>query len=76
MGWEVGAGGSEGKFFHTLELKSSHYAFMEVLKGAQGTCQAEKFVKSSFTPNLALLVRPSGPVCPTVNCHGFKRSQL
>ena len=45
---------------------------MEVQKGAQCTCQAEKVVGSSFTPSVILLVHPSGTVHPTVDCHGLQ----
>ena len=45
---------------------------MEVQKGVQCTCQAEKGVRSSFTPSVALLVHPSSTVHPIVDFHGHK----
>ena len=51
-----GSWGAKGGFFHTLEQKSSHCVLMEVQKGAQYTCQAEKVIGSSFTPSVALLI--------------------
>ena len=79
VGLRVGGGGGwevKGGFLHTLEQKSSHCVIMEVQKGAQCTCQTEKAVGSSFTPSVALLVRLSGTVHPTLDCHGFTKSQI
>ena len=70
-----GSWGAKGGFFHTLEQKSSHCVLMEVQKGAQYTCQAEKVIGSSFTPSVALLVHPSGIIHPIITCHGSQSNK-
>ena len=74
MGWEVRSG-RESKAPRSSIHWSSHCVLMEVQKRAWCTCQTEKVVRSSFTPIVALLVHPSGTVHPTVDHHGFTRSQ-
>ena len=70
-----GGWGAEGGFSHALEPKGSHCVLMEAQKGAQCIFQAEKGVRSSFTPNVALLVHPSGTIHPIVDFHGLTRPQ-
>ena len=64
-GWEA-----EGRFFHTLEQKSTHVPIVCSWKYRKGhsvrTCQAEKVVASSLTSRVALIGCPSGTVHPTV----------
>ena len=64
-GGEVGSEGGwgdEGGLLQTLVQKSSHCVFIEVHRQQQFTCQAATVADSSFTPSLALLVRPRGTI--------------
>ena len=74
VGWAVGAG-AKGGFFHILDWKSTHCVAMEVHKQPQFTCQANTVTGSSLTPNVALLVHPSGTAHSIVDCHEFTGSQ-
>ena len=73
-----GRWGAKGGLFHTLEHKSSHYVLIEMQKGAHVQCtfQAEKVIRSSFTPNVALLVHPRDTIHLIEDRHGFTRSPL
>ena len=49
--------------------------YFALQKVAHCTCQAETVVSSSFTTSIALSVRLSGTVHPTVDSHELTRSQ-
>ena len=49
----------------------SRCVFNKAQKQPQCTCQDKTVAGSSLTPHAALLVRPSGTIHPTVDCHGF-----
>ena len=71
----MGKGGSQRRVLPYIGAESSHRVLIEIKKGAQRTYQAENVVGSSFRPSVVLLVHPSGPIHPTVDCHGFVRPE-
>ena len=62
--WKLGAGG-ELKVGSSMHW-SRKVAIVCLWRGTY-TCQAEKVIRSSFTPSVTLLVHPSGTVYPTVD---------
>ena len=69
----VGVGGweAEGRLNHPLAQRKGCCVLSKAQKQPQYTRQDKTVVGSSLTPHADLLVRPSGTIHPTVDCHEF-----
>ena len=65
-GWEA-----EGGLNHPLAVRKCRCVLSKAQKQPQCTCQNKTAVGNSLTPLVALLVRPSGTIHSTVDCHEF-----
>ena len=73
-GGGVGVGGgweAEGGLNHPLAQRKSRCVLSKAQKQPQCTCQDKTVVGNSLTPPVALLVRPTGTIHPTVDRHEF-----